>query len=261
MENKISIDDVRSFWQANPLCSSAIPYPLGTRGYFEYYDALREANESINFSYYLHEYKKFAGKKVLDVGSGNGYVLSKYSQEGAETWGVDITPIGAYLYRRRFELWDLQGNVLIANAEELPFENEFFDCVCCMGVLHHTPSPEKAVEEIFRVLKPGGRLIVMVYHRNSALYKIRIKFTSIITGKSLRQLVNEVDGIGNPKGDVYSKIELRHLLSQFNNLELFVGHLKGSHFLPKGDYFIPDGLLRIFEKRWGWLLYAKGIRR
>lgn len=81
----------------------------------------------------------------------------------------------------------------MGNAEELPFKGETFDCACSMGVLHHTPSPSKAVEEIFRVLKPGGRLVVMCYHRNSALYRLTFPYLSLVTGKSLRQLVYEMD--------------------------------------------------------------------
>jgi len=256
----VQIQDVRSFWEANPLCASAIPYPLGTKEYFKYYDSLREANESLEFSYWLHEYKDFSGKKVLAVGSGNGYVLSKYAQEGAEVYGIDITQTGIDLCRRRFELLGLRGDFHVANAEQLPFENETFDCVCSMGVLHHTPDTAKAAEDIFRVLKPAGRLIVMVYHRDSAQYRLKFPLVSLVTGKTIQQLVNEVDGLGNPKGDVYSKAELRCLLSQFKELELFVRQLRGGHLLPRGGRFVPDSLLRRFEKRWGWFLYAKGIK-
>src|SRR5215213_10298160 len=107
----IRIEDVRSFWDANPLCAAAIPHPLGTAQYFANYDALREANESLDFSYQLHEYRQFAGKKVLDVGSGNGYVLSKYAREGAEVYGVDLTPTAIDLCQERFKLLGLHGHL------------------------------------------------------------------------------------------------------------------------------------------------------
>ena len=58
----VGIEDVRSYWEAHPLCAEAIPHPLGSREYFEYYDRLREANESVEFSARLHEYVSFAGK-------------------------------------------------------------------------------------------------------------------------------------------------------------------------------------------------------
>lgn len=258
--SNITIKDVRSFWDANPLSASAIPYPLGTREYFEYYDGLREKNESLGFSYQLHEYKSFSGKKVLDVGSGNGYVLSWYAREGAEVYGVDISSTGIELCRKRFEYAGLHGNFQEANSEGLPFEDNTFDCVCSMGVLHHTPDTVKAVSQIFRVLKPGGRLIVMLYHRDSALYRIRFRLRHIFTGKALQEMVNEVDGAGNPKGDVYSKFELRRLLGQFEQLELFVRLLQGWMLIPKGGRIIPTGLLKPFEKYWGWFLYARGIK-
>ena len=159
--------DVRAFWDQNPLCAGMIPHPLGSREYFEYYDRLREEIESEAFSYRLHEYWAFAGRRVLDVGSGNGYVLSRYAREGAETYGIDITPTAVDLCRKRFAYAGLSGDFRVAEAEHLPFADGFFDCVCSMGVLHQVPDTERAIAEIHRVLKPGGRLVVMFYHRTS----------------------------------------------------------------------------------------------
>jgi len=83
----ITTESVHDFWENNPLCATGIPYELGSKEYFEFYNGLREKIESIEYSYALHEYKNFNNKKVLDVGSGNGYVLSKYATEGTEVFG------------------------------------------------------------------------------------------------------------------------------------------------------------------------------
>ncbi len=257
-DTNVKIKDVRSYWNSNPLCAHAIPCPLGTPEYFRFYDKLREINEPLNFSYALHEYKKFAGKKVLDVGSGNGYVLSKYAQEGAMVSGVDITEVGAWLCRKRFELLGLEGDFYVGDAEKLPFKDETFDCVCSMGVLHHIPNPEKAIVEIHRILKKNGRLIIMVYHRNSTQYMIRIRLISAITGKSMREVVNEYDGVGNPKGIVYSRAELRGLLKDFDKVEMFVDLLKGNMIFPKCT--VPAIFLKPFKRKFGWFLYAKGVK-
>ncbi len=254
----VRLEDVKKFWNENPLCASAIPHPLGSKEYFQFYDGLREQNESLEFSYKLHEYKAFANKKVLDVGSGNGYVLSKYAREGADVYGVDITETGIDLCKKRFEILGLKGNFQVANAEQLPFPDETFDCVCSMGVLHHVPDTEKAVSEVHRVLKKGGRLIVMFYHKDSALYRFKMPIQRLTKGKSVAQLVDEVDGIGNPKGDVYTKKELGELLKKFTNLDMFVGLLSAWMVFPFGGRFVPEGLLKPFEKSFGWFLYAKG---
>src|SRR3954468_1105314 len=98
------IQAVRRYWQRNPVAANAIPHALGTPEYFAYYDALREANEPPAFSARLHEYAAFAGRRVLDIGSGNGYVLSRYALSGARVCGVDLTDTAIGLCRQRFAL-------------------------------------------------------------------------------------------------------------------------------------------------------------
>lgn len=258
--NRPRIQDVRAYWELNPVSAAAVPHPLGSPEYFAYYDRLREKNESLGFSLRLHEYDRFSGKRVLDVGCGNGYVLSRYALAGATVCGVDLTNTAIALCRGRFRLLGLAGHFSVGSAEELPFEKNSFDCVCCMGVLHHTPDTERAVAEMFRVLRPGGRLIVMVYHRNSAIHRIKLPVIKIITGKTVAQLVNEVDGIGNPKGDVYSKSELLELLQQFKSLDIFAGLLPRWTVLPRLAPVVPRLLYHKVERKWGWFLYAKGVK-
>ena len=90
----MNIHEVRSFWEANPLAAAAVPYPIGSPEFFDMYDGLRERNESPAFSAALHEYDRFNGKKVLDAGCGNGYVLSRYALQGAKVYGVDLDSQG-----------------------------------------------------------------------------------------------------------------------------------------------------------------------
>ncbi len=250
-----NLSDVRSYWEEHPVAAAAVDEEPGTPAWYEQYDRLREANESVRYSARLHEFADFAGKRVLDVGCGNGYVLSRFARAGARTSGIDLTARGIDLSRRRFALEGLPGAFTVGSAEDLPWADDTFDCVTSMGVLHHTPDTAGAVAEVHRVLKPGGRLIVMFYHRDSAVYR-RLRWRARRSDRPLQDLVNEVDGVGNPKGDVYSRDELRALLGAFDELELSVGFLQG---LPFGRFrFPPKALLRPFASRWGWFLYAKG---
>jgi len=255
--SQATTSDVRSFWQANPLCVGGNPYEPGSQEFFEYYNSQREAIESIPYSYALHEYRDFKGKKVLDVGSGNGYVLSKYAAEGAEVFGIDITEAGIDLCRKRFEYLGLEGEFRVADAQDIPFPDNTFDCVCSMGVLHHVPDTKKALDEIFRVLKPGGLLIVMFYHCHSAKYQFKYRVWSLLTGKSMQQLVNEFDGVGNPKGTVFSRAELRKMLACFTDIRMNVGYLEICDIILRGARFFPGRLFQPLAPLIGWNLYAK----
>jgi SAM-dependent methyltransferase len=135
-----------------------------------------------------------------------------------------------------------------------------FDVVCSMGMLHHTPNTQEAVDEVFHVLRPGGRLIVMFYHRNATKFRSNLFLKRLVTLRSTQRLVNEVDGRGNPKGNVYSKDELRGPLRSFGNLSIFAGFHRGTHLIPFIGRVIPNQFLRLFEERRGWFLYAKGIK-
>lgn len=260
MDPRVDTSSIKNFWEKNPVCAKDNPHPLGSLAYFEYFDRLRNELEPPAFANSFYEFDQFSGKKILDVGCGNGWVLSHYAAHGAQTTGVDITEAGVDLCRKRFAAQNLKGNFVIGNAEELPFPDNSFDAVSCMGVVHHTSNPKRAVAEIHRVLKPGGKLFFMIYHRNSVLYRFKFPLLKILTRKSIQQLVNEVDGFGNPRGDVYSKEELRELLRAFQLADVFAGLIQGWMVLPFVGRWLPNFLLKPFGRLGGWFLYAKGIK-
>jgi len=116
-----------------------------------------------------------AGKRVLEIGLGEGSDAERLIRAGAEWSGVDLTSESVARVRARMTLRDLrykelrQGSVL-----DLPFDNETFDLVFSHGVLHHVPDIRKAQTEIYRVLRPGGELVVMLYARWSLNYLVSI---------------------------------------------------------------------------------------
>ena len=80
--------------------------------------------------------------------------------------------------KKRFEYKKNNISFHIQNCENLHFENETFDHVNCQGVVHHTPNTQKAINEIFRVLKRGGKASISVYYKNFLLrnYKYYLLF-------------------------------------------------------------------------------------
>lgn len=93
---------------------------------------------------------------ILDAGCGTGSNLIFLSQFGI-TYGVDISEVATKFCR-------IRGikNIVTSDVSKLPYKDNFFDVVSCMDVVEHIENEEKAIKEIFRVLKPGGKLLLTV---------------------------------------------------------------------------------------------------
>jgi ubiquinone/menaquinone biosynthesis C-methylase UbiE len=110
----------------------------------------------------------------LEVGCGNGADGVLFALNGADYTGVDLTQTAVDATRKHFEELSLPGRFQVENAESLSFDNASFDAVYSFGVLHHTDNIRKALSEIYRVLKPGGNFICMLYNKRSFNYVVRI---------------------------------------------------------------------------------------
>ena len=271
-ETPVDIRDVKIFWERNPVAAQAIATEPGTPEYFRAFDALREDDtcEPPYLSEAIHGYSTSAGLKVLDVGSGNGYVLMHYALNGAEAYGVDLTPRAVDLCRKRFLQASLPGTFTEIDGDHLPYPDATFDIVCAMGVLHHVGDPQPMVDEIYRTLKPGGRLIVMLYHRNSwknlVLLRLRRLLDPAYRGLSQQQALNRNDGDDCPLAVVYSRREAAALFSRFVNHRFTINQLSWRQL------FMLPPLVRLAE-RWlppasrswpartlGWNLYLDAER-
>lgn len=130
--------------------------------------------------------RRFDGLRVLDLGCGSGVFTAVLAKAGGTVTGVDITETGVRLARTSGKVNRLPLTVARMDAEDLAFRDGVFDFVFSWGVLHHTANMERAVGEASRVLKPGGRGIIMVYHRTSVVYWIHGLFWLLVKGKILR---------------------------------------------------------------------------
>lgn len=103
------------------------------------------------------------GRQCLDVGCGGGRYTIAMSRLGADqVVGCDISDDGLANARLRAEGMS-NVNFEKASALDLPFGDESFDFVFSSGVLHHTTDPDKGLDELTRVLRPGGYLYLMLY--------------------------------------------------------------------------------------------------
>ena len=172
---------------------------------------------------YMHDafrFSDFSGKLVLEVGSGAGIDSAEFARNGAKVISTDLTRVATDLSRDLLKENGLPPLVIQADAAALPFKDETFDCVYCFGVLHHIPDVETALAEIYRVLKSGGRVMAMLYHRDSLLYAYSIIYWKGIKEGMLRTLTPEQlisryseRNEGCPYTRAYTKDEARSLFS------------------------------------------------
>lgn len=284
---------VRAFWQAHPCGTKFTDAETGSREFFDRIERHRYEKE-----WHIPSAAEFTGAKglrVLEIGCGVGTDGLQFARAGAIYTGVDLTDAAIELARKNFASAGLPGEFQVADAERLDFPNESFDIVYSHGVLHHTPDIQAAVKEVHRVLKPGGRAIVMLYHRGSYNYQVGIrilrragagllrsdsgiKIVNRLTGEpvdSLREhaaslrnangnfsaaeLLNQsTDGAGNPLALVFSRREARELFKMFSEVELRAYFLN-KRFIPLIGNLLPQSIESALAARWGWHLwiYAK----
>lgn len=161
--------DVSDYWDRNVSnWKVARHLEVGSEDFFR--EVERYRFEKLDYLDGVAGYRDHAGKKVLDVGCGLGTDTSRFSAGGADVTAIDISPRAIDLARRNFEWRGLSGDFHVMDGEAMNLPDNTFDYVYCHTVLHFTPSPEKMVREIHRVLKPGGRALLMTINRRSWLY-------------------------------------------------------------------------------------------
>jgi ubiquinone/menaquinone biosynthesis C-methylase UbiE len=118
------------------------------------------------------DFDALPGKDVLDVGIGSGIATQLFAEAGASVTGVDLTEWAVETTRRRLAAFGYEADVRPADAEQLPFDDESFDLVFSWGVIHHSSDMDRALRELVRVARPGGQVVLMVYHRRSLFFVV-----------------------------------------------------------------------------------------
>ena len=170
--------EIQDFWQTHPCGAELVGDLTGDARaeyaeFFSRYDKFRYSTEP----HILSNLDKIDldGKRVLEIGLGQGADAEQIARRGAVFSGVDLTEEAVKRTRMRFSLAALSfDRIQQASALELPFDDNTFDIVFSYGVLHHIPHIEKAQAEIRRVLRPGGELIAMLYAKWSLNYMLSI---------------------------------------------------------------------------------------
>ncbi|MBI4333642.1 MAG: class I SAM-dependent methyltransferase [Chloroflexi bacterium] len=209
---------VQEYWDHEP-CDTwyGRPFAEGGLEFFEHIEDNRYRGQG--FIHSFAQFTRWRGKRVLEVGCGCGTDLIQFARAGAEVYGIDLSERSVELTRKRLQLYGLQAEVAQGDAEGLLFPADYFDLVYSWGVMHHSPDLTKEVAEIFRVLKPGGRLKVMVYHRRSLRsIQLYLKYGLLRARPfvSLSKLISEHQE--NPGTKALTVREVKQLFSAFHDV-------------------------------------------
>ncbi len=172
MSKRQTVEQVAAFWDTEACGTQFVAAARDERDFYAQYRRFRYETE-----WHIPEFVNFTemrGRRVLEIGCGNGADGVMFAEAGADYTGVDLTETAVAATRKHFAVMGLTGEFHLANAEQLDFPDASFDVVYSYGVLHHTPDPARAIREVYRLLKPGGRALVMLYHRHSFNYYARI---------------------------------------------------------------------------------------
>ncbi|HST09930.1 MAG TPA: class I SAM-dependent methyltransferase [Terriglobales bacterium] len=267
--SQVTVDQVRSYWDRRPCNIRHSPKPVGTREYFDEVEARKYFVEPHipRFA----EFERWRGKKVLEIGCGIGTDTANFARHGAQVTAVDLSPQSIELARRHVEAYGWQDQVRFysGSAEELTqfVSVEPFDLIYSFGVIHHTPHPEKVVEQMSSYVKPGTTIKLMVYHRRS--WKVFWILMGYGKGQFWRlpELVAEHSEAqtGCPVTYTYTREEGRRLIesSGFRLRDSFVDHIFPYRIPEYVKYqyvksfpwsWTPATTKRALEQRFGWHL-------
>jgi len=184
----------------------------------------------------------WTNKYVLEVGCGQGPTLNYLPGLGARVHGVDMSIDS--LKKAKYGALEMgisdKVELSVGDAEKLQFADDTFDAVICNGVLHHTNDTQAGIMEIYRVLKPGGFAIVMLYRSGNPKWWMTKTFRLVskafdrITGKEQiiadwlrhQQKNNERKGtalielFGVPILKAFSNKQCRKMFADFSSVEI-----------------------------------------
>ena len=292
----VASETIAAGWEQNPCGADFISAPEW-REYFLRYDAFKYANEP----HILEEIQRIdlKGKRVLEIGLGQGAESQKLIEAGARYAGIDFTAESVERVRRRCEIFDLPyERVEQMNAEQMSFPDASFDVVFSHGVIHHSPRIRTIVSEIQRVLRPGGRAVIMVYHRGSLNYHVSIRIVrrlgvgllfvpgaarlvSALTREPVDRLLKHrenlraeglaylrmdnfihraTDGPDNVYSAVFSEAQARDLFPWLTDVRV-TKHLLNERHFPVLRNLLTTAMKSRLAARYGWHLWLTGTKR
>jgi len=260
---------VRAYWNSRPCNIRHSTKPVGTREYYDEVEARKYFVEPHipRFA----EFERWNGKKVLEIGCGIGTDTINFARAGARVTAVDLTEQSLQVARQRAKVFGLEDRIrfIQADAERLSeaVPVEPYDLVYSFGVIHHTPDPNRVLDEIRKYVTPASTVKIMVYNR----WSWKVFWILLVYGKGqfwkLDRLVAEYSEAqtGCPVTYSCSRIEGRRWFEHhgFRVTDVMVDHIFPYIIAEYVQYryrvvwyfrWMPKALFRALERAFGWHL-------
>lgn len=210
--------EVRDFWNEASCGERLLLEASDKAGY------LAQMAKRYELEPYIEDFAGFersGGQAVLEIGVGLGADHQRFAQAGAKLTGVDLTERAIEHTRRRFDLFGLKSDLRVGDAESLPFADASFDAVYSWGVLHHSPNTPVAINEAWRVLRPGGFARIMIYHTHSLVgYMLWVRYALLGLRPWLSLAEIYARYLESPGTKAYTVAEARALFAAFGEVKI-----------------------------------------
>lgn len=161
--------DVKEYWNRRPCNIRHSTLPVGTMEYFDEVERRKYFVEPHILEFAA--FSRWTGKTVLEIGCGIGTDTINFARAGATVTAVELSEESLDIAKQRAKVFGLENRITFytANAEELPksVPIKAYDIVYSFGVIHHTPDPRKAIEQMMKYMGPNSEMRIMVYAKYS----------------------------------------------------------------------------------------------
>jgi ubiquinone/menaquinone biosynthesis C-methylase UbiE len=164
------VKGVHDYWNTHTLGLQYVSDPSLEPGTPEFFAHIRPWMNPYKFPWIMARIEREAallrGRHLLEIGCGMGYDSLEFLKRGVRVTAIDLTENAVRIAKRHFEVEGVRPeSVQVGNAHALAFPDEMFDAVWANGVLHASGDTQRGIDEVRRVLKPGGRAIISHFYR------------------------------------------------------------------------------------------------
>ena len=256
MVSKVQLDQLREHWDRY---ATGLRVPGTEWSTLEFFLSVKQEHDrAYAYSNEIVDIPAHKGKKVLEIGCGIGIDALEFAKHGAHITFLGPSEKCIQLTRTYFNYHNLDKTSEPWDCEELGYEEDTFDVVIARGILQFAPDPERVVDEIFRVLKPGGVVYAHLHNRYS-WYVLLAKLAKT-------NLIHEA--MDPPINRLHSVREVTRLFRKFSSLSIFLDRFPSATRRPGvwarmyNNVFVPFTKLlpKSILRRFGFYIIVRAYK-